>query len=211
MTFLLLSACVDPVAENLAPEVEFIEPEPGAEFHEAEPFSVVARYEDDQGASGLVLTWGVEPDPGVVGNEFRGEDEATLYYGEGLPIGEWTVSILAVDGYQEATKAELPITVAENNPPKVTIEEPEDGAAYSVGESVGVSVVVKQRDDDMSNITLEWGGVAAGVADAPDRPNADGAAIFYIADLGRGKHDLSVTASDGVASATAEVSFRIGP
>lgn len=209
MTFLLVSACADPASTNEAPEVEITSPGEGAEFHEAEPFSVVATYADDQGAADLVLTWSIEPEVDVEANEFRGEAESTMYYGAGLPLGAYTVSVLAIDGFQEATHAEVAFTVDENSPPKVTIDEPADGATYAVGESVGVSVVVKQRDDDMSNIVLTWGGVAEGYPSAPERPNADGAAIFYITDLERGKHELSVTASDGVASASASVSFRI--
>jgi len=189
--------------------VQIIEPSDGATFHEGEPFTALASVADDQGGDGLVLTWGLSPEADYVANEFRSDEEISLYFSEGLPIGSYALSLLAVDGYQEAQKTSIGLNIEENNPPTVRIDEPQDGAQYSLGESVGVSVVVKKRDDDMSNITLTWGGAAEGYPDAPSRPNAAGAAIFYITDLDRGGHDLSVTASDGVHEDSESVSFRV--
>ena len=206
---LLLACDGSGSADNGAPEVQITEPADGATFHEGEPFTAVASVADDQGGGALVLTWGLSPESEYVANEFRSDEEISLFFSEGLPIGSFELSLLAVDEYQEAEKTSIELTIDENNPPTVRIEEPQDGAQYAVGESVGVSVVVKKRDDDMSNITLTWGGAAEGYPDAPSRPNADGAAIFYITDLDRGGHDLSVTASDGVHEASESVSFRV--
>ncbi|MSQ00416.1 MAG: hypothetical protein EXR71_00815 [Myxococcales bacterium] len=209
LTFLLPACGFTAPAPNDDPVVSITSPEQGADFHEYEPLTVLASLADDQGASDLALSWSIEPDPGTIGNEFRSEDEASLYLGDGLPQGSWRVAILVVDEFQAAAESTLTLQMDENAPPVVRFDEPQPDAEYGAGDSVGVSVTVKQRDDDMSNITLTWGGSAAGAAEAPDRPNADGAAIFYIDGLARGRHEITVTASDGVNDDTDAVAFRI--
>ncbi len=209
ITLLVQSCGFSTPAPNEDPVVSITSPEEGADFHEYEPLTVIASLEDDQGASDLALSWLIDPDPGTIGNEFRSENEASLYLGDGLPKGIWTLSILVVDEFQAAAESALTLQMDENDPPSVKFEEPQADAEYGAGDSVGVSVTVKQRDDDMSNITLTWGGSAAGAPGAPDRPNADGAAIFYIDGLPRGRHEITVTASDGVNDDTETVEFRI--
>ncbi len=207
---LLVQACgFSTPPPNEDPVVSITSPETGADFHEYEPLTVVASLDDDQGGSNLALSWSIEPDPDTIGNEFRSEEEASLYLGDGLPQGIWTLSILVVDEFQASAESTLTLQMDENDPPSVKFDEPQADAEYGAGDSVGVSVTVRQRDDDMSNITLTWGGSATGAKGAPDRPNADGAAIFYIDGLARGRHEITVTASDGVNEDTEAVAFRI--
>jgi len=203
-------ACTASSPANAAPSVSITEPENDAEYRAGEPFSVVVAASDDGGVAGLDFDWALSPDAGVEGHTFVSDTEAELYVDAGLPEGEFDITVLATDYAGETDSDEVHVVVEANDAPNVKIQQPEDGETYELGSPIIVEVKVKAKDDDMSAITMVWGGIAEGVDDAPSTPPDDGIIIFYVEDVPEGKQELIVTGRDsGGAAETETVEFRV--
>jgi hypothetical protein len=207
---LLLTACTVQDTDNSAPTVQISSPSDGSREQEGVPFSVVADLDDDAGVTSLAVTWSISPETDAARNPLRTDKEATLFLPDGLLEGTWDVEVTVEDDFGATASGSVQLNITQNAAPKVTIEEPEDGARYSEGNSVGVSVMVRPGNDSMADIWLTWGGVAEGEENAPATPNADGYAIFFIPDLARGRYKLRVTAHDqGSETGEDEVTFHV--
>ncbi len=204
------SACTATGPVNAVPNLSITEPENDTEYRAGEPFSVVAAASDDGGVAGLSFDWDVSPDPEVDGHTFVSETEAELYFDAGLPEGEFDIAVVAADYAGETGQDDVHVIVEANDAPNVKIQQPEDGEIYELGSPIIVEVKVKAKDDDMSAITMVWGGIAEGVDEAPSTPPDDGIIIFYVEDVPDGKHELVVTGRDsGGAAETETVEFRV--
>ncbi len=203
-------ACTATGAVNTSPDVRITDPEDGEEFHAGETLTFTAVADDDAGVLALEFAWTVDPDPASEGHAFVSETEASWYFEDGFPEGDYTVGVVATDYAGATASDEVEVEVEANDAPRVTVEQPEDGEVYDLGNPLIVQVKIKARDDNMSAISLTWGGIAEGVDDAPDRPPDDGVVIFYIENVEQGRHELSVTARDsGGAAETETVEFRV--
>ncbi len=209
-TLALPVACTATGPVNAAPNVSITEPANDTEYRAGEPFSVVVAASDDGGVAGLEFAWDVSPDPGVEGHTFVSDAEAELYFDAGLPEGEFDIAVVATDYAGETGEDDVHVLVEANDAPNVRIQQPEDGETYELGSPLIVEVKVKAKDDDMSAITMVWGGIAEGVDDAPSTPPDDGIIIFYVEDVPEGTQELIVTGRDsGGAAETETVEFRV--
>lgn len=209
-TLAAVAACTASGPVNASPNLSITEPENDTEYRAGEPFSVVAAASDDGGVAGLSFDWEVSPDPEVDGHTFVSETEAELYFDAGLPEGEFDIAVVATDYAGETGTDDVHVVVEANDAPNVRIQQPIDGEIYELGSPIIVEVKVKAKDDDMSAITMVWGGIAEGVDEAPSTPPDDGIIIFYVEDVPDGKHELVVTGRDsGGAAETETVEFRV--
>jgi hypothetical protein len=206
----LLAACTVQDTENSGPTVQITSPSEGSREAEGVPFTVAAAISDDATTSALELTWTIDPEPDVERNPLRQETEATLYLPDGLLEGTYDIGLAAVDDLGAAASDSVQMNISSNAAPKVSIDEPADGARFDAGDSVGVEVTVRPGNDSMADIWLTWGGVAADLDDVPTEPNPDGRVIYLLPALSKGRYKLSVTAHDqGSESSEDEVVFNM--
>ena len=211
MTLFVFFACVDPAASNTPPEVSIASPKDGADFRSGEPFTIEGKIDDNDGPNSLDVTWTITPEPEESPNALRADDEVSLFLETGiLEQGDYTASVTATDAWGAASTDEVAFTIEENQPPSVVMKEPNEGETYGFGDPLIVEVNVNPRDDDMSLITLTWGGAAEGAPDAPSQVPENGLVIFYVEDVSKGRQTVSVTATDGGGETdTDDVSFRV--
>lgn len=185
-------------------------PEAGTEFGAGERITLIGEVRDDDGPNALELAWSFEPAVEVVGNPLTADGIVTLYLEDGLPEDDYRITLTATDVYGAGAAGSVNIQVTENDAPRVSIKEPNENEVYDYGDTIIVEVEVNPRDDEMSQISLFWGGIAEGVEDAPDKPPETGLVIYYIDGVPKGRQSLSVTArDDGEQEDMDEVSFLV--
>lgn len=210
MTLVLLLGC-GPADTNTPPEVSISDPNNRADFRAGEPFTVTGEINDADGPNSLDVAWEIDPPPADPGNSFRGDGEVSLFLESGIEeIGAYTISLTATDVAGLSTTDQIDVDILENAAPSVKLKEPNNDFVYDYGVPLIVEVQIDAKDDEMSQITLTWGGVAEGAPDAPDRAPDDGLVIFYVEDVAKGQQVVTVTASDSGGQADTEtVSFRV--
>lgn len=202
----LLAACGPVAAENLAPEVALEEID---DLRAGEPLSVAAKVVDDRSVvADLTCSFSIAPGGELAGDVTTAEESVSLHLADGLEAGDYVVRLDVTDPDGAATADTVSFRVKNSKAPTVAFEYPDTSGAYADTLPVLVSIAVEDRDDDVTAVSLAWGGSAAG-ADGPSHPDAAGGAIFSV-ELSRGAHTISVVATDPVgASDEAEVSFDV--
>ncbi len=196
VTLFFLVGCDASGSDNVAPEVAIVSPADDAEFRANEPFTLKAEVDDDDGPNSLELLWSFDPEVEAPGNPLTSDGDVTLYLESGLPQHDYQISLTATDVFGVSASDSVRINITPNDPPRVSIKEPNEDEVYEYGDPVIVEVEVNPKDDEMSQITLEWGGVAAGAENAPAKPPENGLVIYYIEGVSKGKKDITVTARD---------------
>lgn len=187
-----------------------VSPEAGADFGAGERITLTGEVWDDDGPNALELAWTFEPEVEFQGNPLTADGIVTLYLEDGLPQDDYRVTLTATDVYDAVAADSVNIQVTENDAPRVSIKEPNESEVYTYGDTIIVQVEVNPKDDEMSQISLLWGGIANGAEDAPDKPPETGLVIFYIDGVSKGRQSLSVTArDDGEQEDTDDVSFTV--
>ncbi|GDX78726.1 hypothetical protein LBMAG42_05370 [Deltaproteobacteria bacterium] len=210
MTPFFLVGCDAPGSDNVAPEVAIVSPVEGADFRANEPFTLTGQVDDDDGPNALALEWTFDPELDDPGNPLTADGEVTLYLEAGLPQHDYQISLTATDVFGLTATDSVRLDITPNDPPRVSIKEPNEDQTYDYGDPVIVEVEVNPKDDDMSEIDLVWGGVAEGAENAPAKPPENGLVIFYVEGVSKGKKDITVTARDsGSQEDTETIHFTI--
>lgn len=211
MTLVLLLLGCGAATSNTPPAVVITSPESGDAYRAGEPFTATGKVDDNDGPNSLDVAWTLDPEPDVAGNPLRGDKDVSLFLASGIsPEGTYDLTLTATDVFGLTGSDTVQIDVTENKPPEVTIQQPAANDALDFGDPVIIEVKVNARDDSMSQVSLSWGGVAEGAADAPTQPPDDGLVIFYVEDVPKGSQSLTVTATDsGGGEDTATVKFRV--
>ncbi len=211
-SFLLVAACSDSNVgvTNNDPEVEITSPVEGQVLHASDAITFAALISDDLTANDdLGLAWGSTLQGPLEGMGSVNDIGAVLVV-EGMEAGEHTVILQVVDSSSGSAEDRVDFTVEPNLPPTVTFLSPEAGATYGLGLSVHVQVLVE--DDyllDLTEMYLAWSGLED-LDEAPETPNADGTADFYVSGLDIGTYSLHVNAMDpALDSGSASVSFEV--
>ncbi|MEE2749811.1 MAG: putative metal-binding motif-containing protein, partial [Myxococcota bacterium] len=187
---------------NDPPEVTFTSPSEMEVFLLTEPILLAAQVSDPQTSNELLdLSWGFSPEGSVEGEQEILEDEVTFLLPDGLEPGAYTVGLLAVDPVGARASDSVSFTVKENEPPSVTILDPVESKEFAFGHAVEVVLDIQDLDQrNIHELTLEWGGVAAGNVSAPAHPNSDGSAGFYLTGLPIGQYVLTVSVTDSLGA-----------
>jgi hypothetical protein len=211
VSLVLLALGCGAATSNTPPAVVISSPDDGDEFRAGEPFTATGKVDDNDGPNSLDVAWSIDPEPEVAGNPLRGEEDVSLFLASGIsPEGSYELTLSATDVFGLTGSDTVEVEIAENKPPEVTIQQPANNDALDYGDPVIIEVKVNARDDAMSQVTLAWGGVAEGAADAPTQPPDDGLVIFYVEDVPKGAQSLTVTATDsGGGEDSATVKFRV--
>ena len=96
-----------------------------------------------------------------------------------------------------------------NLAPVVSSSTPALGEAYGIGNSILVSITFED-EDPLETLSLEWGDSAAESESAPETPDSNGEASFYLLGLEKGEHVVSVSVTDAFgALSSASVLFEV--
>ncbi len=102
-----------------------------------------------------------------------------------------------------------PDSPAPNQLPAVAFLMPVEGAVYRVSASIRLEVLAGDPDlVQMDSLVLQFGD-AAGVTEAPTRPEADGTVAFFVGPLALGDYTATVAVDDGEAQAQDLVHFSV--
>ncbi|MFZ5479878.1 MAG: MopE-related protein, partial [Myxococcota bacterium] len=209
---LVLAACQDTGVKvhNTEPEVVFTDPVLALSVRSSEAVTFVANVEDGQTPTeDLTLVWASGSEGALEGTQALADTIVTFTVAS-FSAGEHVVTLTAIDADGASGSDAVTLDVTDNAPPAVAFSSPAEGDVLVASAPVAVSLVVSDEDDDLADVVLAWGGVAAGSADAPTAAAADGTASFDLPDLPAGSYTLSVSATDPHGDvATAEVGFTL--
>ena len=153
------------------PAVTITTPADSATFDRGELVAADYACEDEASGSGLLLCFGTVPDGVAIATS---------------TLGAHTFQVFAIDAAGNLTAVLHSYTVVDGTDPGVTIDSPQDGATYEVGESVSADYAC---EDEVGGSGLDScvGTVANGAA-------IDTATL--------GAHDFTVTATDNAGNET---------
>ena len=153
------------------PAVTITTPADGATFDRGELVAADYACEDEASGSGLLLCFGTVPDGVAIATS---------------TLGAHTFQVFAIDAAGNLTAVLHSYTVVDGTDPSVTIDSPQDGATYEVGESVSADY---SCEDEVGGSGLDScvGTVANGAA-------IDTSTL--------GAHDFTVTATDNAGNET---------
>ncbi|HNH46160.1 MAG TPA: putative metal-binding motif-containing protein [Myxococcota bacterium] len=212
---LLLAACNNDAGlkvYNSDPEVSFTQPTNGATFASGAAIQFVASIHDDQTAlEDLRLVWSLKDGSTLVGTETRTADGVAMVLESGLPSGEHTVTLVAVDSQSATGEDSVDISVVKNQPPTGEFLNPVENQLVAMELPLRVELQVTDADEpDLAAVGLSWSGLAAGVAEAPAFADSSGKAVFYIGELPAGYQQISVQVTDSLgAVGNSVVSFEV--
>ncbi len=207
--FLAVAACTGAVAVANEPPVVALAAV--AEVRAGQAITLSATFTDDvTRPEDAVWTWAADPGGELDGVFTTTTDGATLTLEHGFDPGEYTVAVTAVDAGGIGGVDTIGFTVRDDKIPQINLHEPRWNAEYADTLTVFVRAEVSDRDDDVSSLTLAWGGAAEG-ADAPTTADAAGSVIFSLP-LRAGNHTLTVRATDPLgATEDDSVTFSVLP
>lgn len=182
----LASAGIVVRAGNLAPTAIITSPAPNALFVEGEAITLVGRGMDpeDGELGGASLYWSSSVDGGL--------GTGTSVTWNAPSLGQHQVLLTAIDGEGAEGLATITVTVlplGSNFPPTVTIDMPQDGANFAVGDWIDFAgTAVDPEDGSLDGARLVWTSSADGVL-------GQGVAIGRN-DLSPGFHAITLEATD---------------
>ncbi|MBM4393634.1 MAG: putative metal-binding motif-containing protein, partial [Deltaproteobacteria bacterium] len=196
---------------NSAPQVSIVAPSDGTSVAAGSAVRFEASVHDGQTAlSDLELSFGVD-DGSVLDGELSFAAAGVVFVADGLPMGDRTVSLIAIDEQGESGEDTVLLHVIEDEAPTVTFLSPAEGEEFAVGDLVRVEVLAADPDEArLSDLVFAWGDAAAGASSAPAAPDSSGAAAFYLSGLEAGAHVISLTVTDSLgATASGAVAFSV--
>jgi hypothetical protein len=192
-------ACVESgvTVHNSLPEVVITAPLLGAEFLEQEVITLQAYVHDAETANEhLLYLWGLDPEGNLDGTQTIDENGVTLVLDQGLAHGDWTVMLTVVDPRGGAIETTTLVHVRENEAPAVSLLAPTQDEWIYEEDSVEVVLLVTD-DEDPADLFLTWTcSDDRLLGEAPEHPDSDGEARFYMVDVTPGDVQLAVTATD---------------
>lgn len=198
---------------NTDPTVTFTAPTNGSIVVAGAPIVLSANvYDGQQDTSELDFNWGIAPtgtiDPSA---QLIAGRTVSLELRDGLSVGTWVVNLQVFDADGAVAEDEVTFTAVEYIAPTVTFIRPVEGGQYAAGQPLDVDVQFNDPDqNDISRLSLTWGGIATGEPAAPLHPDSDGHARFTLPAQAVGTESLSVqVVDDDGGSGTGSITLDI--
>ena len=193
--------------ENHEPICSFSSPPDGSAFVVGESI-VFTGTASDEDIPNTDLSASVSSNLDGLLQTIEPNSDGTFSFATGqLSMGTHTVTLLVSDDI--GTECRTSVLIAVGNPPAATIDEPLDGALFSVGDSIAFRGTVLDDQDPASQIAVVWSSDLDGVLDSGN-PNAQGVTQFTRSDLTAGVHSITLTATDSTGLMIDEmISFRV--
>ncbi len=196
---------------NSAPAVSIVSPPDGTTLAAGAALRLDATVDDAQSQTAdLDLTFTVD-NGSVLEGELTISDGSVVLLAEGLPAGDHTVTLVAVDEQGESGADSVLLHMVEDEVPTVSFVTPGEGDRLPAGAPVRVELLAADADEaDLSDLVLTWGDAASGSTSAPASPDSSGVAAFYLTELAVGAQIVSVTVTDTLgATGSAAVAFTV--
>ncbi len=203
---------VDSGVENAAPEVAITQPLDGDSWAEGESVSLRAVVSDDwTRVSELAVSWTVDDLGPLEGSSMVNGNTIGLDVTTVIPGGEHTLRLQVSDQDGAQTEAAIYFSVLSQEPPTVSLLDPEAEGIYGEGDRVPVEASFYDPDEEsVADLVVSWGGVAEGHPGASLNPDKSGRISFELENLEVGNHTLSVEVADSAGStASASLWFEV--
>ena len=200
------------IEANFAPEVEFLDPEEGAQISVGAPGVFRVRISDDRDPDEVEVRLESDRDGELTASEGAAPRtwEAPL---AALSVGAHVVTATATDGEGGVGTATLNVTVVANAPPTVVFDAPAPDAEYTVGEAFFIRFTVGDDTDSPTALVVALESDRDGAVDLTGAgPTPSGQVFVEVDDLSIGTHTLTATATDSQEqTTTATLAVTIAP
>ncbi len=200
--------------QRFAPTCEVVWPAEDVDLLFGEPVELAVSISDADTPPDELAFRAVSDLDGILpGEPLLDEIGATLTVPTGvLREGYHTLDITVSDEADVGTCTRS-FWIRPNTDPSVNFAGPDADTSYLSSENILVEISAFDADEvDQSTLELDWNGVAADQPTAPEHPDSDGHAAWFLPRLSAGNYTIGVKVTDRVGgNRTATVAFTVIP
>ena len=181
---------------NVPPTAEILAPVDGDALLEGATVLLRGRLSDiDTRPELLRATWTVNGAQ-VCTTEAPAEDGVSTCEVTLTDVGAITIALEGLDTSNESASDAITVTVVENAPPTVSLEQPLAEGRFYAGIPVALAAVVADAEDAPQDLLIAWDADGAALTDAPESADSGGDVVGETLLLAEGTHTLTITVTD---------------